>query len=451
MPHPDLDAPGLSQAAASTSESYTAPIDIIPAEILHKIFEALDSSADWTTPSVLRASHVCRLWRQLIHASSAFWSQLDLFTSNAEVDLHAAYWLDRAGSQPLSITIRSYRSKEGLETVSEDIVRVRLDRLRGVLQPTMARWVSFSAIIQPDLIESFFSGFRGMTPSLKSMSICAAFWNEDAGGDEDEDDWNEYDYLALPIHVPFFGDPHHAPGAIQGISVRATDCVPTFATFGLSITDLELNIEQGAPIHSYTVLDMLRTCPNLKELVLAGIDLIPSIVQSENPRLVELSQLTYLLVDGLKGIENVLIFIHAPSVQRVYHRYLEWNDRLSVALFQISGSSNFIVDFRIWPNANIKSNNWDYVPRFRGWPITLGAVEHFVVATPPFLRLLSIPNAHILSLANVPFDVVRLLALSTTHLENATLAAISQCPATLHPIFIRKTGKCRFTHIFKYF
>ncbi|KDQ08263.1 hypothetical protein BOTBODRAFT_571108 [Botryobasidium botryosum FD-172 SS1] len=422
----------LPQAAGASAPNSRNLIDRIPAEVLHDIFKALHLSTDWTTPSALRASHVCRVWRQMIHASSIFWSRLDLFVSNAELDRHAAYWLERAGSRPLSINIRLYRTRGDLELHSEWALQLRLIRLRCVLQPTTARWESFSATVPPSLASDFFSGLQGMAPSLKKLNIGAALRNDEEDKHEEEGDDDDWGDLPPPFDIPLDRDPDPAPGAPNGVSVRATNCFPIFAALGLFITDLQLTIEKDADIVADDILAMIETCPNLKELILTGMEFFCPVFRSIDADLVELSRLTYLQLEDFKGVENILLFIHAPSVQCFYLKYVDWTDGLSEALSRLFRTFHSIVEVEVWPDLYTSPDEQNYTPLFQGFPITMDTVKRFFVdggpTSSPFLQQLSMPNAERLDLARAPFDVVRLVASSTTHLEHATFTKITACP-----------------------
>ncbi|KDQ16986.1 hypothetical protein BOTBODRAFT_172595 [Botryobasidium botryosum FD-172 SS1] len=247
----------------------------------------------------------------------------------------------------------------------------------------MARWESLLITVQSCLVGYLFFGLGGTTPSLKNLTIYVGLRNEgddddvDFDNDDDNDDEDSGEYVALPVNVSFNCDPNlvwHRSGGL---------C-------------------QNNRLHSI-FYNPWPACPNLKELFLAGLHWTTLIFHSPSAGLVEISRPTYLHIEDLKGVGKVLPFIHAPSMQRFYH----------------SESSDSLTEVQIWPCASyIEADDRGYVPRFEGQPIALEAV-----------------NAQVLNLTDIPLDIARPLALSTTHLGSAAFIAISQCPGrSLHSI-----------------
>ncbi|KAF8967555.1 hypothetical protein BDZ97DRAFT_528913 [Flammula alnicola] len=100
---------GLTERRA-TYASIVSPLRYIPLEILGHIF--IYASAD-DTSFALRASHVCRLWRQASLAMSELWSTIKVgfvsFPSELSLEKYIETYIHRARSRPLSLIYKHHR------------------------------------------------------------------------------------------------------------------------------------------------------------------------------------------------------------------------------------------------------------------------------------------------------------------------------------------------------
>ncbi|KDQ16982.1 hypothetical protein BOTBODRAFT_221872 [Botryobasidium botryosum FD-172 SS1] len=382
----------------------------LPLEVLLELFVVFQQ-LDPRPSHLLRISHVCRQWRQLIHGFSRFWSGLDLCVSNPEIDLQAAYWLERAGQQLLCISIRHDGSNEPDGIISKST----LLRLVHILRPSVPRWVSFLAQFLPSYAELFFEECRGPASRLRLFSI------ELVGPVYDHD-------ILMPKSILLGSDPDTTPNASNEVWVHAIRCIPIFAPLGSRVTDLQLHI--GGPIGFVSaddLLAMISSCPNITRLHLIGPrgQTLSEPLREES---VVLPHLVELEIKCIREVDFLLRHTTFPTLRSLVLMGFEWCSEIVDILDHVFRTCESLAavelrhgfDEGFSPGA-ISSN-----------PIVATSLVKFHMDVDPIalplLRLLVIPNVRDLDIRNAPFEIVHWLCSHSNFLHAASFSAISHLP-----------------------
>ncbi|KDQ17101.1 hypothetical protein BOTBODRAFT_30474 [Botryobasidium botryosum FD-172 SS1] len=397
-----------------------SPIHHVPPEIFREVFKfsiALDfrEIPGGATLHLIRLSHVCRLWRQVILNCSALWSDICLDLSSKEPEKQAAHWLEYGGSVPLSIRIEnSFQFDEEDMQVDEEGLLLRLaDILRG----TMDRWTSFSISVWPEQAKLFLENCKGFTSNLVELST-----------DLINDDSDE----PLPLPIPFNLPPGFTP--THPISASSRYCIPIYGSLGASITDLDVYTGPGdVDIEDY--VRMLAACPNITKCNIEGAY---SHVIS-NPaisRQISLPHLTDLRFSGFRNVDQLINHLRSRALVSLRIFEFEWSTALGVALGTI---------FRICSQlvvVEIVAADEDHVealsPPPEGSPV-LPSLSRLQIdahnSIYSLLRLLSTPHICTLDIGDVPFDSVRGLISFSTQLSSATFRKVRAAPQSTTPLF----------------
>ncbi|KDQ13336.1 hypothetical protein BOTBODRAFT_175649 [Botryobasidium botryosum FD-172 SS1] len=194
-------------------------------DIVHNSFHLGYYSSD----ALIQLSHVCRLWRQILHDCADFWTTIRIDFAKRDPSSKAAFHIERAGRKLLDLEIwyDESHTMEWVRSWQSDVVRLRL-----VLRGCMDRWESFQIHAYSDTINLLLPICAGHAPKLKRLDIQAY--------DDDETSSNR---LLVPL-LPRAGSDHQPDYA--SISVAIEQYIPRFATlFGLGITSLAIDIDFG--------------------------------------------------------------------------------------------------------------------------------------------------------------------------------------------------------------
>ena len=172
-----------------------APISLLPSEILALVFRFLSledppcsgkQNLGW-----MRATHVCRLWRQVALGDSSLWTKISGLPTNREL---ISEMLARARNAPLSIDINlggkpnpeslpmfpphlSYTCKLRLRGLSI----LHSDSVRGIYTqeaPTLEHFELQASVASPALTFRELDGttlFKGWAPRLRTISLSGVF------------------------------------------------------------------------------------------------------------------------------------------------------------------------------------------------------------------------------------------------------------------------------------
>src|SRR5712672_32144 len=106
----DLDTAKRLMLSMFTRRNQLAPISILPAEILARIFHFVAFSEEpYLLGCVLRVTHVCRWWRQIALDDSALWAHFSPYPRDKD---WIAEQLSRARNAPLVIDLDGSMSKD---------------------------------------------------------------------------------------------------------------------------------------------------------------------------------------------------------------------------------------------------------------------------------------------------------------------------------------------------
>ncbi|KDQ17420.1 hypothetical protein BOTBODRAFT_43043 [Botryobasidium botryosum FD-172 SS1] len=356
-----------------------------------------------STCAILQLSRVCRRWRRLIHGCSHFWSHLQLNIHHPEVDLRAAYWLDRAGNRPLAIEL--YRSSSHLG--SSDVKG--LARLSSVLGRSVDRWSQLK--IEADLhsIRALFDAFSGVAQALERLEVRLV---PDASGPS----------CTAVLPIPFI---RHPSPRDNGVRIDFQDCIPVFTpSFQPAVTSIA--IASNFIYQMETIFHVFQSCPNLIDLSLNS----PS--KETKPY-----TLPHSLPHRLPTPPALGPIVSSPkSLEFLYLSRVIWTTSTVELLTSAFTASPSLSRVSLLNSSQVSPESLnDFNPQgISGTPIVLENVTEFRISGAPIvyplLRRLTLPQVQVLELEHVPFDIAYNLISSSTCLTSVSLRHIGE-PA--HP------------------
>ncbi|KDQ17435.1 hypothetical protein BOTBODRAFT_172475 [Botryobasidium botryosum FD-172 SS1] len=389
----------------------------LPFDVLLELFSLC------RTPLLL--SQVCRLWRNVADACPMLWAHIDLLTSHFVQ--RAEHWIKRAGSHPLTITIRfpmdcpSDRSLRMWRHISDrERFGARVARLARILFPTMERWREFSVHGHEDEVSQLLHTCHGSTPLLRRLSISFEKDQSRSPPRQPIPFERENDF---PLHVSF------------------THCLPCFRTpspVALAITHATVQISFREDLFDTpcdAILRLISSCPNLSHLCLQG----GRIGRTPTHRLVRHPLLTHLSVSKVPDIIHLLDLVEVPSLQSLSITDFEWSDLIVLCLTNILKTCDSLSNVEL---AGL--HKWMTVadasipPLDPEAAIVLPHVKRFKmmgnnVFAYPLLHNLVFPELEVLDVEGTTPEIVARL-MGSLHLISATLRAIqgvSRNPITL--------------------
>ncbi|KDQ10284.1 hypothetical protein BOTBODRAFT_497743 [Botryobasidium botryosum FD-172 SS1] len=375
----------------------------VPVEILREIFELCQSNelepADhWET---ICFSQVCRLWRQVAHGSSQFWSTISLDITKREPNRKAAFWIERAGNRHLSIEILC--GNEGNGAIGDHVMSTCLVDLALVLRDSMHRWKSFSIQGALHYIKAIFQICSGYVPNLRNLSI------EADGG---------YDPLGstFPILLFFPFDPR--PGfESSNLSVSATTCIPWFMSLGLAITDLSIDFQHlpavGTAGRADQILFMFQSCPNILR---CNLDEVGQLLRRGSPgSVVRMESLSELRLHMAEDIDQLLgsDVLELLSLRSLHLDGFNWTVHTRHALWDIFQRCSRVLTTIVLTLSPSNFCNEVFGPIDGRAPVALDLVTNFTIHghpnSYPLLRALSLPRVQELVLVDIPFHIIHQL------------------------------------------
>lgn len=363
------------------------------------------------TKSFLHVSHVCRSWRALVHDSPGFWTDITLYIRGHRPVGKAKYWLKRAGTLPLSVSIlrgiteRSARSEErNMEDIATTL-QVALHRFH-TLRP--------SGPILLDTADIFFGILSGPAPLLQVLDIRVK--NPD-----------RLNVVEDRLNVAFSRGGESIP------NVRATfiGCYSNFPpSFARAITYLYLDINVGA--EEDNIARLLDSCTNLSHLELMSD--LPSDIGTPMTDLIDkvtLPHLTTLRIEKINDPYYILELLDIPSLQHLWLDMFTWYPDMITNITEIIESCPSLSS--IYLNGDHCDLDWsddeDALSFDSTTTIALPLVESFGVLGNPsnahgLLQRLVLPHVRKLEFERVSSDVVRRYIASTTDLTYLKLVAI---------------------------
>ncbi|KDQ13289.1 hypothetical protein BOTBODRAFT_188568 [Botryobasidium botryosum FD-172 SS1] len=323
---------------ATSPDQVEACIQRLSDDVLLELFSP--AYVEDARDSIFQIAHVCRRWRQLIHGNPSFWSTIWFSPVCSKDPTRAAYWLERAGTYPVSVKavfpsaddgesddqeiggleesgeLRGHSASEGSRAVREHCI----SEFANVLRHCTDRWhrLEIEHTNYSDL-STFFQRFEGSaTPQLKHLTISVGF---------------DGARIRPELFVPF---EHSAGGSV---SVTLTECcIPTFSlSFGLAVTSLQLEWKVGT-VTTQEFRNLLQSCPNLETLILKME--LGSMRDSVPPCSAPHLRLTTLSITGCIPIHNVLGLIQFPSLQNLQLRLFFWCEAIALSIERVMKSSH---------------------------------------------------------------------------------------------------------------
>ncbi|KDQ17042.1 hypothetical protein BOTBODRAFT_223885 [Botryobasidium botryosum FD-172 SS1] len=391
----------------------TPIIERIPIEILVQIFRIYKESGDNLMQHLFDLSLVCRLWREVIQACPALWSDICLSLSTGKAEQQAKYQLARAGSTLLSLTILSgkgceWDGKRKRSDSEEESARELSVRLASIFHDTMFRWKSLVMYTHLHETQPFLDNCVGYTPNLSEVTIILG--NVDSNVDVVPP------RLSIPVQRP--------AGVDSGPPVIASfkSFLPIYPLLGTSITSLDVDVRH---IRARTIdlIAMLLSCPNLVQYELCG-GLCQTIGEVPDPVLVPLPHLLDLRVMGFLDLEHLLGALRFEGLRSLSLDVSRYSSALQGALQSLFRTCVLLTTVHI-AGCSCERLGGPLPP---GPTIVLPSVKHFALETDTalhqFFRRLSLPRAQTIEIRRVPYDVAHQLMSSSPQLTSASFGEI---------------------------
>ncbi|KDQ18398.1 hypothetical protein BOTBODRAFT_63384 [Botryobasidium botryosum FD-172 SS1] len=384
----------------SNTDSHRVTIHRLSAELLLEIFET-------AAEHFLRFSHVCGLWRRIIHGCSKFWSTIKLQAFSNEADQQAAYWILRAGGSLLSINVRACGEKwlESEKNEGNTIVP-----LASVLRPTMDRCKQLSISASPSQLDDFFRICAGHTSNLTELSVTIPFPVDFGDSDGDLDP-------TPPLYIPFTLPPNiEFP---TRASINISGCLSIFSSFGASVT--ELIVGGSTPFrHIGDIMAMFESCPNLVKCSLIGPPAPRPGIRSVF-RTVSLLRLVNLKMSGVTGAGSLLEYLNLPCLESLEVADFLWDDATRRTFWHLFQSCPSLSDFSVHGlDVNTSSD-------FTGPLLALHSITRFrfhCTAAYSLLRRLAFPNAQELRIGYIPASLAHHFASSSPRAHTVSFKPI---------------------------
>ncbi|KDQ07433.1 hypothetical protein BOTBODRAFT_180711 [Botryobasidium botryosum FD-172 SS1] len=395
--------------SSSPSRDY---VSALPEDVLLELFSAYSED----NASLICASHVCRLWRELIHGTPVLWKMMSLnMMASGAPNVRAAYWLDRAGEHPLTITIlfpEEPEEEQPPRRKARNVMHRRTTELAMLLCRHMGRWQSLSIENIPVAnLLGFLDICRGETPQLATLDIQIV-----------EDERSSY-----PIAIPF--------GMQVETKIKTTfaHCIPLFSSsFGLRVRSIDLSINVDYATQS--LLNLLNTCPNLESLDiyahyggLMGDTVYP----------VSHSHLTVLAIRGIKDIQGILNSITSSSLRKLDLDDFCWSQDMVDSFEGILQRHPSLTDVSIRAVNHVPAGAFPNTPPPPSTePLTLANMVWFSVqrnTSPlhPLCRRVILPHVKELYLSAIPSDIVHRMVASSPHLTTLSLDELGPTSSAL--------------------
>ncbi|KAJ7074058.1 hypothetical protein C8F01DRAFT_1224793 [Mycena amicta] len=150
--------------------AYTYPVLTLPNEIVSEIFVQYLPTYPACPPllgdgSPTKLSHICRIWREIAHATPALWRAIALFWSTLFRDVTelqfvtAQTWLQRSSTLPISIWMGGY--------IRDEIRNRALDHLLAY----RARWEYVRLLLPDNSPSNYPMRIKGSMPILRELDL----------------------------------------------------------------------------------------------------------------------------------------------------------------------------------------------------------------------------------------------------------------------------------------
>lgn len=231
-----------------------APVQRLPNEILSSIFATgLNGAEDEEALVLSNVMLVCRRWASVVQDTPVLWSQITIGPQHSLS--RALDRLARSKSVPLDISIVFNPQREFFDARSSAVIAQALD----LLVPQMQRWRSFRLAL-PDTMQTHSVLARCNLPAPLLATLHVRTFNTHHWAEE----------AASPLPLPL----------LTGLAPGLRECVlhsfpfdwSTLASLrtGLRVLDIG-GYWSGVPPSVHSILNVLRACPELEELVLSNM------------------------------------------------------------------------------------------------------------------------------------------------------------------------------------
>ncbi|KAI0289295.1 hypothetical protein BC826DRAFT_631265 [Russula brevipes] len=282
-----IDAAMLLTRALLTRRNTLAPVSVLPAEVLARIFH-LVALAESSRPGMgslrwIGITHVCHHWRQVALDDSSLWARISGWSAKTT---WISETLARARNAPLAIDLFETWNAEILAMFSAHFAHTREFSLRGLVTPHFfddnireicsleaPALEHFELDADIDFPVTFFRAplFNGMAPKLRTFSLSQ-------------------------IRVPWSFIPR---GQLSQLKI--------------SLFDEESIADRPSLGDSKSLIDLLINCPVLEILVLESC-LPQSITRPSHVQAIHLPRLSHLsLRDSSSRVANLLEILKLPS------------------------------------------------------------------------------------------------------------------------------------------
>jgi len=277
----DIDAAKRLILSMLTRRNMLAPISILPAEILARIFHFAAFSERPYSMGWVNVTHVCRRWRQTALDDSTLWAHFLDFPRNKE---WIAERLSRARNAPLTIDLDESMDKDTFSLFTPHISHTRELYLRNLssFHPKIVQKISIQKAPVLECLELSMSGtapmgkhhsfFKGPLPKLRTFCISQ-------------------------ILFPWSSVPR---GQLTQLKVTLNEEVSTVTSKGSRHDDLK------------QLIGLLVDCPSLEVLTLENC--LPSMLSESSGQTIRLPRLLHLCLGGSSSrVMNLLKMLKLSS------------------------------------------------------------------------------------------------------------------------------------------
>ncbi|KAI0289292.1 hypothetical protein BC826DRAFT_1187913 [Russula brevipes] len=280
-----IEAAMLLTRALFTHRNTLAPISVLPAEVLTRIFHlvafAESSRSSMGSLRWIGITHVCRHWRQVALDDSSLWARISSSTARPT---WVSEVLARARNAPLAIELFTTSNAETLSMFAAHFARTHEFRLRGIVASTVDDNIREICSLEAPALEHFELGaapgspvtflrapfFNGMAPKLRTFSL-------------------------YQIRVPWSFIPR---GQLSELKI--------------TFFNGERIAEEPSFRDSRSLVDLLINCPVLEILVLESC-LPQTITPPSHVQAIHLPRLSYLSLCGASSrVANLLGILKLP-------------------------------------------------------------------------------------------------------------------------------------------
>lgn len=377
---------------SSTSQStHSSPIHGLPTEVLLDIFDIYIREQPTRPVRYYYLSCVCRLWRDILHNSSALFSVIFLSLRKDNLQAQLDYWLARGHGGDKS---SSWSESQKLLSINVDgggyldlEAKDRIPHLTAVLRDISSRVGSITLKACPASSVLLLAQEIAISSKLRHLSITKA-------AEE-----------TLPAHIPILFQPPPIPNTELNLHAEFINFVPQLMMdFGKAITHISITTDIGGM--SVPIILVFQSCPNLVEFRLDGFQSRTKVMARHSCDLrPSLPRLESICVRHVLDVSRLFGALELSSLRSLELSHFEWDHAIIQSLWDIFLACD---DLSALTLNGVCPPTRPNIPTGI-LPITLPSVTHLSIHGNPvadyLLRLLHLPLIQELELISVSSSV----------------------------------------------